>query len=144
MRLVKNLGTDRVIDLMLPLLKPGNELRCITPSFSLFAFAELKQALFALSRVQLVLPPEDTDVNLLGNQNDRSSRNQLQTRWLAKQCAQWIHDKVDVRQAPGPMKALLTNITALFRRRYIVPIQYPHTISIWSITTSESLDGLRQ
>ena len=40
MRLVHNSGTDRVIDLMRPHLLPGQQLGCVTPSFSLFAFAE--------------------------------------------------------------------------------------------------------
>ncbi|QDF99228.1 helicase [Azoarcus sp. DD4] len=103
MKLIHNTGADRVIDLMRPHLKHGNQLGCVTPSFSLFAFAELRDALTALERVQLVLPPGDTELGFLGGEGDRAARNRLQVRWLANQCAKWIGDKVDLRRAAGPV-----------------------------------------
>lgn len=103
MKLIHNTGADRVIDLMRPHLKHGNQLGCVTPSFSLFAFAELRDALTALERVQLVLPPGDAELGFLGVEGDRAARNRLQVRWLANQCAKWIRDKVDLRRAAGPV-----------------------------------------
>ena len=103
MKLIHNTGVDRVIDLMRPHLKQGNQLGCLTPSFSLFAFAELRDALTALERVQLVLPPGDAELGFLGVEGDRAARNRLQVRWLANQCAKWIGDKVDLRRAAGPV-----------------------------------------
>lgn len=103
MKLIHNTGADRVIDLMRPHLKHGNRLGCVTPSFSLFAFAELRDALTALERVQLVLPPGDTELGFLGVEGDRAARNRLQVRWLANQCGKWIGDKVDLRRAAGPV-----------------------------------------
>ncbi|HEY9100221.1 MAG TPA: helicase-related protein [Thiobacillus sp.] len=103
MKLIHNTGADRVIDLMRPYLKHGNQLGCVTPSFSLFAFAELRDALTALERVQLVLPPGDAELGFLGVEGDRAARNRLQVRWLANQCAKWIGDKVDLRRAAGPV-----------------------------------------
>ena len=103
MKLIHNTGADRVIDLVRPHLKRGNQLGCVTPSFSLFAFAELRDALTALERVQLVLPPGDAELGFLGVEGDRAARNRLQVRWLANQCAKWISDKVDLRRAAGPV-----------------------------------------
>ena len=103
MKLIRNTGADRVIDLMRPHLKHGNQLGCVTPSFSLFAFAELRDALRTLERVQLVLPPDDEELGFLGDKGDRAARNRLQVRWLANQCAKWIGDKVDLRRAMGPV-----------------------------------------
>jgi hypothetical protein len=57
MKLVQNSGTDRVIDLLRPHLKTGSQLSCITPHFSLFAFAELRETLANLKHIQLILPP---------------------------------------------------------------------------------------
>ena len=54
MKLIQNTGTQRVIDLMRPHLKHGNRLDCVTPSFSLYAFAEIREALSALDQVQLI------------------------------------------------------------------------------------------
>ena len=101
MRLIQNAGTDRVIDLIRPHLRHGNQLGCMTPSFSLYAFSEMREALSALDRVQLVLPPDDDVLEFLGTEGDRAARNRLQARWLANQCADWISRKVDVRWAQG-------------------------------------------
>src|SRR5690554_2898060 len=103
MKLINNGGTDRVIDLMRPHLKPGHQLDCVTPSFSLFAFAELRDALAKLKRVQLILPPGDDGLDLLGGAGDRAARNRLQARWLANQCAKWLDGRVELRLAHGPV-----------------------------------------
>lgn len=101
MKLIHNAGTDRVIDLIQPHIKPGNQLGCMTSSFSLYAFAEIREALSVLERVQLILPPDDTPLEFLGAEGDRSARNRLQARWLANQCAKWISEKVELRRALG-------------------------------------------
>ena len=103
MKLVRNSGSDRVIDLIRPHLKPGCQFGCITPSFSLFAYAELRDALARLERVQLVLPPDNDLLGFLGGTGDRTARNRLQSRWLANHCAQWIDTKVELRRATGPV-----------------------------------------
>lgn len=101
MKLINNSGADRVIDLMLPHLLPGHQLGCVTPSFSLFAFAEVRDALAKLERVQLILPPADDGLDFLGGEGDRAARNRLQSRWLANQCAKWLDGKVELRRAHG-------------------------------------------
>ncbi len=99
MKLIQNTGTQRVIDLMRPHLKHGNRLDCVTPSLSLYAFAEIREALSALDRVQLIVPPDNEALELLGTEGDRAARNRLQARWLANQCAKWIIEKVALRRA---------------------------------------------
>jgi hypothetical protein len=101
MKLIQNSGSDRVIDLMRPHLKSGHQLGCVTPSFSLFAFAELRDALAELDRAQLILPPTDDGLEFLGGEGDRAARNRLQSRWLANQCAKWLGGKVELRRAHG-------------------------------------------
>ena len=94
MKLIQNSGSDRVIDLIRPHLKQGHQFGCVTPSFSLFAFAELREALAKLERVQLILPPADDELDFLGSEGDRAARNRLQARWLANQCAKWLDGNV--------------------------------------------------
>ncbi|WP_308923368.1 helicase-related protein [Janthinobacterium sp. J1-1] len=101
MKLIQNSGSDRVIDLIRPHLKQGHQFGCVTPSFSLFAFAELQEALAKLERVQLILPPADDKLDFLGSEGDRAARNRLQARWLANQCAKWLDEKVELRRALG-------------------------------------------
>ncbi|MHB1678681.1 MAG: helicase-related protein [Sulfuriferula sp.] len=103
MKLIHNIGTDRVIDLIRPYLRPDSQFDCVTPVLSLFAFAELRDALLSLKKVQLILPADDTALRFLGGDGDRAARNRLQTRWLAMQCAKWINDKVELQHALGPV-----------------------------------------
>jgi hypothetical protein len=101
MKIIQNRGADRVIDLLRPHLQPGYQLGCVSPSLSLFAFAELRDALAKLQRVQLILPPAIDGLEFLGAEGDRAARNRLQSRWLANQCASWLAGKVDLRSANG-------------------------------------------
>lgn len=101
MRLVRNAGADRVIDLIRDELKQGNELDIMSPWLSLFAFQEVMAEAGKLAKVRLLLPHEGADLGLLGGESDRASRNQLRSRWLAKRCSDWVTDKVEVRRANG-------------------------------------------
>lgn len=101
MKLINNSGSDRVIDLMRPHLMPGHLLGCVTPSFSLFAFAELRDVLDKLDSVQLILPRVNDELGFFGDEGDRAARNRLQSRWLANQCAKWLTGKVELRRAHG-------------------------------------------
>jgi hypothetical protein len=103
MKLVRNIGTDRVIDLVRPLIKPGSQFDVVTPSVSLFAFAEVLPQAAALARCRFLLPPGNAELALFGADADRPARNRLQTRWLAKRLLRWLDEKADVRRGPGPV-----------------------------------------
>ena len=100
MRLIKNSGNDRVIDELRHCLLAKSSLDIASPEFSLFAFAELQDLLTGVGNARLALPsPDRHDWAMLGNEMDRAFRNRLQVRWLAKQCAEWIAKKAEVKQA---------------------------------------------
>jgi len=101
MKIIRNTGTERVIDLIRPWLKSGHQLDMVTPSFSLFAFAEVLEEVSKVATARLVLPPEGVELALLGTEADRAARNRLQARWLAKRCAEWIRESVELRRANG-------------------------------------------
>jgi len=101
MKLVRNTGTDRVIDLLRPGLKAGRRLDVMTPAFSLFAFSEMLHEVATLVQCRLLLPPASAELAVLGSDADRAARNRLQTRWVARRLAQWIESKAEVRRAPG-------------------------------------------
>ena len=69
----------------------GERLSLVTPKFSLFAFAEIRELLHSYKNCRLVLPalPENSG-DWLGGEHDRHYRNRLQTHWLARQCAAWL------------------------------------------------------
>jgi hypothetical protein len=100
-KILRNTGAERVIDLIRPWLSSGYQLDVITPSLSLLAFAEILEAAFKLEKVRLLLPPEGVDLGFLGTEADRAARNRLQARWLASRCAAWIEVKAELRRANG-------------------------------------------
>ena len=57
MKFVSNAGSDRVLDLIRPWLKPNHRMDMVSPSFSLYAFAEVLTELPHLSNARLVVPP---------------------------------------------------------------------------------------
>ena len=58
-KILRNTGTERVIDLVRPWLVQGNQLDVVTSSLSLFAFSEILGEVAKLQSTRLVLPPED-------------------------------------------------------------------------------------
>ena len=101
MKIVRNTGTDRVIDFLRPSLTAGRQLDVVTPSLSVFAFSELQSELASVVHCRLLLPPASAELAVLGSDADRAARNRLQTRWLAKRFTQWLTDRGAVRRAPG-------------------------------------------
>src|ERR1700674_1707691 len=102
MKLIKNAGSDRVIDELRQTLAPPSSLDLASPAFSLFAFAELRDLLEKLDACRVVLPAtNDAELGLAGSETDRAFRNRLQLRWLARECAAWIKKKVELRGAPA-------------------------------------------
>jgi hypothetical protein len=111
MRFVSNAGTDRVLDLVRPCLQPDHQLDMVSPTFSLFAFAEVLAELPHLSQARLVMPPQSKaakdsgqePLGLLGTPADRASRNKLQAQWLARKLSTWLEGKAEVRHSHGPI-----------------------------------------
>jgi len=103
MRLLRNAGTDRVIDAIRPGLSAGRQLDIVSSELSLFAYRELKSQLASLASARIVLPDDGTDLSLLGKDADRPSRNQLTVRWLAVRLSSWLRSKSELRLAPGPL-----------------------------------------
>ena len=109
MKIIRNSGAERVIDLIRPRMQPGCRLDAVSPALSLFAFAALMNEAARLDRARLLLPREGAELAELGSESDRASRNQLRTRWLAKRFAEWLATKAEVRRAVGsvPQSAMV-------------------------------------
>jgi hypothetical protein len=105
MKFVSNAGTDRVLDLVRPWLKADNGLDMVSPTLSLFAFAEVLGDAAKLANARVVLPAGQAEGNdefgLLGSAKDRAARNKLEGPWLARKLAAWLEQKGNVRQAMG-------------------------------------------
>jgi hypothetical protein len=85
MKLVKNAGNDRIVNLVEPLLVSGGSLDMVTPALSIFACDPLIDGLRRSACCRLLLPVEVVNLTLLGMPADRPARNHLQSHWLASQ-----------------------------------------------------------
>jgi hypothetical protein len=80
MKLIRNTGSDRVIDELRQSLLPQSPLDMASPAFSLFAFAELRQLLENLDACRMVLPAaNENDLGLTGTDADRAFRMRIMT-----------------------------------------------------------------
>ncbi len=101
MRLVRNTGSDRGIDVLVPELRPGRSLSVVTSKLSIFAFQALRTGLRGLDSIRLILPEEESDLDVFGTEADRVARNLLRQRWLTGALAQWLRERVDIRRTPS-------------------------------------------
>ena len=82
MKFLRNSGTDRAIDLLRQWLNPGTRVDLVSPAFSLWAFAEMRDVLERVASSRLLLgEPEIVVPTLLGSEADIVFRGQLQSRW---------------------------------------------------------------
>ena len=111
MKIIKNSGNERVIDELRKYLVAQSTLDIASPAFSLFAFGEVRELLHKLDKCRMVLPNAKAgDLGIVDSIADRSFRNRLQTRWLAKQCAEWIEKTAQIKRVQGviPQSTLIT------------------------------------
>jgi hypothetical protein len=118
-KVIRNTGNDRVVDVLAPHLTAGHQLDLVTPALSLFAFERLAAGLTSLSQTRLVLPPAGLDLQLLGSPADRPSRNRLQARWLARRFMEWLGNDVICRSPGGAVP----QGAAVLRAPNSVPVQ---------------------
>ena len=122
MKLIKNLGNERVVDEINRKIAKDAFLDLASSTFSLMAFGEIRQALDLLKSCRLVLPfYPGADLSLLGNDEDRSFRNRLLAPWLARRCSDWLSKVTDVRFVPSPLPQCLmvVNSPAAVQRQVI-------------------------
>lgn len=122
MRLVRNSATDRVVDKLREWLDQGALIDIVSPTFSLPAFAELRNGLNGVERCRLLLGDANSILpSLLGSEADIAFRGQLQGRWLARLVADWARKRVEIRHTrrSPPQSLILVNGKPDFRRAMV-------------------------
>ena len=112
MELINNVGKTLRDDLMQQ-LQPGSRLSIAASCFSIYAFQELKEALKDIKELRFIftsptfttekapkqkrefyIPRLDRERTLYGSEFEVKLRNELTQKAIAKECAEWIRQKV--------------------------------------------------
>lgn len=104
-------------------LKKGSKLSVISAYFTIYAFAELKKELLKIDNLRLLytepsFSKKDEDLirqyyisrianekSISGNDFEIKLRNELNQSHIAKECAQWVKDKVQIKSFKSPNPA---------------------------------------
>ncbi|MEO6982482.1 MAG: helicase, partial [Edaphobacter sp.] len=110
MKLLRNSGSDRVVDAIRGHSSSELSLDYVSRGFSLPAFGEIAQFLNELTVCRLILQEiPASELGVCGSDIDRAARNKLNLRWLAMRCIKWAELRVDFRGVPKapPQSALV-------------------------------------
>lgn len=109
MKLLRNSGNQRVIDQLRNWLAQSGSISLMSPTFSVHAFAEVRELIEKAENCRLLLGDETGLANsLFGGPADIAFRGQLQGRWLARLAADWVKKRAEVRCAPSaPPQSLI-------------------------------------
>jgi len=97
MRVLRNTGQERVIDVLRPLLQQHEKLDLATDELSLFAFQELHAELKRIPRTRLIVTADQCPSDLLGSDADRAMRNMLMAPWLASEFVSWLSERAETQ-----------------------------------------------
>jgi len=119
-KLLDNRAHGTVINVLRDALAADSSVALLTSRFSVPAFAALQRQLDSVRSTQLLLatPGESSDgvaanvPGLLGDAEDRASRNSLNGPAWAKSCAAWIQAKADVRRVTVPVAQNLIHVSS--------------------------------
>lgn len=101
MKVLRNTGHERVVDVLRPLLPQSARMDLATGRLSLFAFQKLADVIKGLDRTRLILSSDLDATHVLGTEADRPLRNKMTAPWLAAELAAWLTGSAEARQAPS-------------------------------------------
>jgi ERCC4-related helicase len=100
MNLIDNKKHGKIYDALKESFNEGCSASIISSIFSIYAFDALKKELSNISELRFLFSEYNkSDVNLLGNDNERKFRNQLDCQQIAIECAKWIEEKVFIKKS---------------------------------------------
>ena len=121
MRLIRNSGNERVIDRLREWLTPGASLDVMSPTFSVHAFAEVREQIEKSGPGRLLLGEQSMLAgSIFGGPADIAFRGQLQGRWLARIAGDWVRRRAEVRHATAAPPQSLIVVRAAERRRALL------------------------
>ena len=105
--IIDNRGRGKVGDFLKDCLKDGSRLSIVSAYFTIYAFERLKDQLYKIDHLDFLfgeprfvksLDPDRTDKKAFKIEDEKLAlSDRLQQKCLAKECAEWIKAKVDIK-----------------------------------------------
>ncbi|KXL53687.1 RNA polymerase-associated protein RapA [Anaerotignum neopropionicum] len=121
-KMIDNKRNGRVIDEIKDNIRKGSKLSVISAYFTIYAFSELKKELSHIDNMRFIFT-EPTFINkdaelireyylekrnelsISGNEFEIKLRNEMKQAAIAKECARWLEDKVQIKSLKVPNAA---------------------------------------
>ena len=104
----------RVVDELKAELIKGSKLSVISAYFTIYAYAELKKELSKIEKLRFIFTEptfinkneellreyyieRNTEKKMSGNEFEIKLRNEMKQASIAKECAQWLKDKAEIK-----------------------------------------------
>jgi SNF2 family DNA or RNA helicase len=102
--LIDNKKNGKVGDVLKQTIRSNSKLSIVSAYFTIYAFSALKKELSKIKELRLLLTSpiyQNNDVNnpLFGEREEIKFKNSLQQVPIARECATWIRDKVQIKEA---------------------------------------------
>jgi len=121
-KMIDNKRNGRVIDELRNNLKRGSRLSIISAYFTIYAYAELKRELSRIEGLRFLFTEptfiktdneltrefyidHKTEKRISGNEFEIKLRNEMRQAAIAKECAKWLSEKVEVKSLKRPNPA---------------------------------------
>ena len=119
--LLDNKGQGKVGDALIESIKADARLSILSGLFSIYGYAALKKQLEKVGAIRLLIPLNDTMIaletdtpfriaGLTGSEADRRFRNSLNLAEIARECAQWLQQKAEIKSVSLPVYQNLFHI----------------------------------
>ena len=123
-KILDNKKNGKVYEELMANLKKGSKLAVISAYFTIYAYAELKRELSKIDKMQLIFTEptfvkKDRELireyyiehtyakkrNIAGNEFEIKLKNEMRQAAIAKECAQWLKEKVEIKSLKRPNPA---------------------------------------
>jgi len=119
--------------------------------FSIYGYSVLKKELDRIGSLRLLIPSDNSSTdstaehtfrarNLVGTQNERRFRNTLNLTQVARDCAQWLEEKAEIKAIPAPIFHNLFHIENANSKTVAIHGSSPFTPSGLGVVPSEGYE----
>ena len=120
-KMLDNKRNGKVSDELRENLSKGSKLSVISAYFTIYAFSDLKKELSKIDKMRFIFTEptfvkkdrelireyyiDKNEKNISGNEFEIKLRNELKQSHIARECAEWLKEKVEIKSLKQPNSA---------------------------------------